>query len=1108
MVLLLHLNKQLSAVLHSNKDVSQNAMIQFKTQVSDLFIQIQEGNGRQFSYSQPINLTGLALDFEVEDQNSPQGIDLSWKCQQFGQIDNDQQCYDYLKNVLILPQNVQSISIPGSTFNPYQTLKLTFSGQKGDRKNVQTIIVVLVELDIPPLIIQYEDLTQLIRVNMNEDINCTIIYDSNISSDILTYAGAILYNNNVEGTIVFDYLKVKFRIWDYFTKATQQNPVVQVRFTVYNPAYIMPSLSITNFNINLPPTNCMLSVQPSGGQALTTIFTLEIKDCITQNTPLTYQFFYYSDSSDFQKEIQNPNIILRRQIADQTITSQLNTALPSGNLLIMVQAMDCYLATYNKTIQINIENNQLQEQQLLNLIDHTLEIKESQILKKKFTELCILGEELSKNKQIYNLNSVKQRKPKLVQTLISQQVHLPKRSFLSSFSNKIISLLQLAIENEQISTTQSVLNYINSVLQNQQQLLGNTYQLLNNNNIPLQNLVDSFGMLNSTTTSLSQNYINNQMNISDQICSQIYNITLPNTGGLQLKGNLITLDCQQLTQKHLDPYIMQLSDQQPKNITNLFGVAYSQFSQNPYYQTPQFQNYAQQLVQNQPNIKITKNNVIKPSIKKLNNLDDDKNILSSSNRTFIYKFPNAQQSNNTQSCIQQDQDTWSSQYCQTNNFTGISGYYCYCSQQSPTTVIDDLKSIIENKNLQTAFGSQGLVNLQNFSNFYEFAIVWVLFCLTVFQIGLFTYGQTLDKICRFSGIVQQINLNQIYPITETQMILDLNKESNNQLTSQKKQSNVKNDQNYLPLQGQIQNQENDIQKQVKQKKRRSRQSVSSTSSKIFTQTEILANQPKHNRSVQDQVAKTEINQLREVLETHNEEIDEKELIQDKQNAVTSQLCQDSERNNLREQEQLQSEEQSKSSPIPFKQDNTQSQYYKFASQTLFKKLLILHEFFGIFYIFDENLSRPIRFTLFYLRVIHSLSISTIFDETYNFNQRVMIPIISSIILIVGVQTVSQVHKIKVVGKIFSTLIVISLLTLYYYIILSIVSGESSSQSNFRLLYFVVLLGVDFIFMITLTSILKLQIINYIINKQQNSQFILIKIYNFLDLDIAVLNLNL
>ncbi|KAL4476604.1 hypothetical protein ABPG72_000763 [Tetrahymena utriculariae] len=688
-------------------------------------------------------LTGIALDFEIEDQSYPQGINLNWQCKSIGSSSINQKCYDYLQNLASIPQNVQSITIPALTFSPYQTLNFTFSGSKDNKKSLQTIVVVLVELD---LIVQLSDLTQLIQVNMNDDIKFNIIYDSNISSDILTYAGAVLQNNNIVGIIDFDYLQLKFRIWDQFNSVKPQNPVVQVRFTVYNPAYIMSSLSITNFNINLPPTDCKFTVQTSIGYALSTVFTLNITGCITLNTPLTYQFFYYSDSSDFQKEILDPNQIKRKQIVDQTPIQQLNTTLPSGNLLIIGQAMDSYLATYNSTIQLTILTIQQKEQQLLNQIDKILQINDSQIKKKKFTDLCIL-----------------------------QQIYLPQRSFLSTFSNTIISQLELQIGNQQISSTQSVLNYINNILQNQPQLLGNTFQLKDNNNMILQNLVDSFGMLSSTTQT-----------------SQ-HNITLPNTGSIQLNGNLINLNCQQLTQKYLDRYILELNDEAIKNTTNLFGVAYSTFSQNPKKYTLQFQSYSQQLVQSDPNIKIPQNNVIKPSIKKLNNFNDNTNILNSSNNTFVYKFPNAEISNNTQSCIQQDQETWSSQYCQTNNFTKINGYLYYCTNQSPTTVVDDLKSIIYNKNLKTAFGSQGFLNLSNFSDFYEFAIVQILSSLTVLQVGLDSYGLALEKIYRFSGIGDKIDFNKIFSIAESNQNLQennlLNKVSINQTQNKKKYKN-------------------------------------------------------------------------------------------------------------------------------------------------------------------------------------------------------------------------------------------------------------------------------------------------------------------------------
>lgn len=63
-------------------------------------------------------------------------------------------------------------------------------------------------------------------MNINEDISATLLYDSTTSSDLLTYAGAVLYDNIVVGSIKFDFFKIRFRIWDYYSNILPSNPKV------------------------------------------------------------------------------------------------------------------------------------------------------------------------------------------------------------------------------------------------------------------------------------------------------------------------------------------------------------------------------------------------------------------------------------------------------------------------------------------------------------------------------------------------------------------------------------------------------------------------------------------------------------------------------------------------------------------------------------------------------------------------------------------------------------------------------------------------------------------------------------------------------------------
>ncbi|KAL4510461.1 hypothetical protein ABPG72_020923 [Tetrahymena utriculariae] len=753
------LDIQINVSVSDNKTLNATKTLNIFYEISNLEILIQNGVAMLVNYKNNLILIGLARDNEVQDPNSPQGIQLSWSCQQLiPSANGDNQCYNYLTQVYAIPQNVLNITINGGTFNPYQTLNFTFSGSKDTRTAHASALVNFAELDLPPLIVVFDDPTQIKRVNINDDISATIIYGSNVDSDILTYAGAILYNNFVVGVIKFDFYKVKFRIWDFFSDLNLNIPVVQVRFTVYNPQNIMPSLSVTNFNINIPPQNCILSIKPQSGQALVTQFVILLNGCTTNNNPLSYQFFYYNQQSDLQQEILVPQNILRRQLQDQNILNQVTTYLPSGNILVMAQAMDKYLAIYNTTIIVNVSPNQSNEQTTLSLLDQALSLQNSNLsINSIINNLCVVGEEIAKNTSVQNLDSVNQKKLLLIQAIIDQSKQLPAQSFLSTFSNKVISALQASLISSDESQNLNVLDHVGLILQKQQQQIASNQsnnKLLNNNDIVLQQLVDSFKIVNSTTQnisqilqqpnnfynySFSQNSLQQSIKTADQIGNILNNITIPNQGEFKLEGNLVSMNVQQITSKNLDKF-MYIQNQQQQNDSSVYNVVITKYSQNPFIQTSGFQHQIAQLQDASPNINISLNTVIKPFIQNF------KKAASTFNNTFQIQFSDIKPSKNNLTCSQQQSDqSWSQSKCSTLNSIQTGAYTCFCTDQQPTTIIENLQSLLDNKNLYTAFGLKGLQDISNFTTFYEYAVFWILSTVTLIQIGLCIYGNILDS---------------------------------------------------------------------------------------------------------------------------------------------------------------------------------------------------------------------------------------------------------------------------------------------------------------------------------------------------------------------------
>ncbi|KAL4478498.1 hypothetical protein ABPG74_006733 [Tetrahymena malaccensis] len=581
---------------------------------------------------------------------------------------------------------------------------------------------------------------------------------------------------------------------------------------------------------------------------------------------------------------------------------------------------------------------------------------------------------------------------------------------------------------------------------------------------------------------------------------------------------------------------------------------------------------------------------------------------------------NSSQTNIT--CLQKQQYQWSSQNCQLVKFNEVGENYCYCKSQTPTTITNDLKQLIQNKNLQTAFSQQGIENVSNFRYFYKYVIFWLLSSITLIQIGLFKYGQSLDKKQNMYQIVPEQIIQPSNNKNNNQQALGLqdlaeNKEqdNNNQkefnlsrqqdeikqfpnkgILKQRQESHFSQSQftnpniiqKDLPSQEQQnekqyekspeqdiqiieldqleQKQDNQNQQLAKESKKHKKQiliikqneenqqfdslnnqeSQNSLQKKLQNQMLTLTNvysnintnqnifstslipQQQQNPSLnQFQINKANTNQQSSImnleqqqtslvnnldklnyLDKQKEELQIEKLDQQSNNGISIEQDQNTNRKNSNNQQE-QSIEQSK---LAEEEQKLTEQYIidknlqKLFQKPLAIRIILYHDFFNIFYIYDNKMSRGIRLNIFYLRIIHSLCLTTIFDDSYNIFQKIVISILSSIILVTGVKIITLIHKIKRVGQKLSLVILLSLLVFYYYVILSIISGEEPSYANSKTVSFVLILGIDFLGTLTLVSILKLSLIYLSKKYLKNENKIFIKLYNLLDLKLQILNL--
>ncbi|EAR81970.2 REJ domain protein (macronuclear) [Tetrahymena thermophila SB210] len=966
-------NISLTLNLSSDSNIAAIQNISVNIQITDLYLQIIGGSSLVQGYQNQMILNTDSRDYEIQDPNSASNINFSWKCNSL--YSNDHICYDYQNNQIQLQQGVSSIKFPAKTFQPYTAIQITVVGQKDSRQSNFTTICIFTELDIPPLNILLTATSINRKINLNDDLNFQINYGENVSSDYLSYAGAILYNNNPVAAIKFDYFQVRFRVWNYFQKILPSNPTLQIRFSVYNPLYIMPSLSTISIQINIPPQNCVLSINPKEGIALETIFQIQLLNCTDEDLPLTYQFFYYNSADDALQELISPWNILRRQIQDQTINNSIQTVLPQGNLVFMVQVMDSYLGVYNtsSTIQVQAQNKSADEYYKL-VNQHTLQALQSSNMQisNQLVTLSIIAEDISKNNQLsQQMNDLETL---LIQNIQQLSLQIPKFSLLSTFANKVTAQLSQQLFSSSLQsnfTTQKnkIFDQLQTILQNTNSSIynSNLSHLQQINDIQIQNMVDSFKILNSSVSLYSNNSYEDFQSydkISSQIGNLLNNISLPNQGQIILNGDLSTLLSDKITQKNLFKYVVSTDDYNSENQTSIFSISRNNYKQNIYENTSDFQAYTQQFKNISQNFTYSKNEVISPQIY------NSTSQTISNQSTIIYQFNNTNTSNlYKMTCLQQNNLSWSQQNCGITKITQ-NRYLCCCASQKPTTIIEDIDDMfLKNKNLQTAFGEQGLLNIGSFENFYLYIVFWLLIIFTLTEIFLFIIGRFLDKQAvqkRYlkvhnQELNNQLQNEQLQKLRQQQQQIDHNNQ-NICVNSQMINDDVFQ---HSPFTHQFKSNEN-VQPEIQQ----NQQIQSHSDQKIDNQFNRRRKRQKFLNLQTQQIQRN-----LKIFQEQNIEMNEEKSESNQLQTIRSQSSQQSV-----EKIKTQTSSQTYIKQVQDEEEIQKINVYLQLSKA--KKVAIFHQFFSIFYIFDDILQRPLRFTLLYLKTIHTLVISILF-QGYN-----------------------------------------------------------------------------------------------------------------------------
>ncbi|EWS74209.1 transmembrane protein, putative (macronuclear) [Tetrahymena thermophila SB210] len=126
-------------------------------------------------------------------------------------------------------------------------------------------------------------------------------------------------------------------------------------------------------------------------------------------------------------------------------------------------------------------------------------------------------------------------------------------------------------------------------------------------------------------------------------------------------------------------------------------------------------------------------------------------------------------------------------------------------------------------------------------------------------------------------------------------------------------------------------------------------------------------------------------------------------------------------------------------------------------------ILSFHQFFSIFFIYQQNQSRVLRSSIFYNKMVWLLTLNSIFGRDLSFAQIFILSIISSIVLWIVTNIISIFLKFKKLFKIGIFFVFVFCLFCYYCILVAI-SRSTIYQSNIWVIsYFAMLVLNEFVF---------------------------------------------
>ncbi|KAL4429707.1 hypothetical protein ABPG74_001393 [Tetrahymena malaccensis] len=356
-----------------------------------------------------------------------------------------------------------------------------------------------------------------------------------------------------------------------------------------------------------------------------------------------------------------------------------------------------------------------------------------------------------------------------------------------------------------------------------------------------------------------------------------------------------------------------------------------------------------------------------------------------------------------------------------------------------------------------------------FKVIYTYAVFWMAQVFTIISFGLFVLGRHLDF--------------------KTQSLNSFSKEKYNLQMETNIENQLKQNKDILHIQLQQLDSKNEVQLSKVQNKSQAQDNFNDQkilSSQNEQKSEKMLNLKQQNRKkfVKFVNYQENINQLEKQEDYQQNDI--------KQNSINGQTQKIKQNNKMDQIEDIQDSQ------------NIQNIANIFNRHSFVKKLLIFHPTFGIYYIFNSKISRSARFSLFYIKIIHSMALSIQFQDSIQNIQQILIGFLNGCLVEFGSFMLSILFQQGKFGKILSIVFQVFLGSFYYYSMVAFTQGKKPSDSNQFIQFFAILMSINILAVQTLVSILKIIIIK--LHTKINSTVIK-KICNLLKLKQDILNID-